>query len=60
LREEETHDIFISNIHCLLPRHANWQIGADGYAEEDISKVYLAMHLADSPAQKTTIEEFLK
>jgi hypothetical protein len=45
---------------CQLPRHANWQIGEDGYAEEDLSAVDLAMRLADAPAQKITYEEFLK
>ncbi len=43
---------------CQLPRRANWQIGAGGYAEEDISAVDLTMLLADAPAQKTTYEEF--
>ena len=45
---------------CLLPRHANWQIGADGYAEEDISAIDLTMRLADAPAHKTTYEEIFK
>jgi len=45
---------------CQLPRHANWQIGEDGYAEEDLSAVDLALLLADAPAQKTTYEEIFK
>ena len=45
---------------CQLPRHANWQIGEDGYAEEDLSAVDLTLLLADAPAQKTTYEEIFK